>query len=250
MACKLYEILCLGLRPIVFIKLVPPESSEVFLGTELGDLSNLILCQLKLGKLGKIAIKSLDLVARSKSNGVLINDPSQADLRLCHAVLLGQLCVERVNRPTFGCDDRGKGAVSRHGNVVLLVEIEEITMLKIRVILDLINGRLDLGCLQDGLEVHLQEVGHADGLGPSRLLDLLQFRPSLLKVLIGLGKPGAVDQVEVHVFETKLLEGNVKGINGGTLLFGRDLCGNIKLFSGNTACFDGLSKLFLISVDY
>jgi hypothetical protein len=98
--------------------------------------------------------------------------------------------------------------------------------------------------------VHLQEVGHADGLGPSRLLDLLQFSPSLLKVLVGLCEPGSVDQVEVHVLEAKLLEGNFKGFDGGTLLLGRDLCGDIKLFAGNTACLDGMPKLFLVSVDF
>jgi hypothetical protein len=142
-----HSILSLGSRSIVFIELLPPESSEVFLCTELGDLSNLILRQLKPGKPGQVAIKSLDLVACSESNEVLIDNPSETDLRLCHAVFLGQLCVEGVDRSTLGCDNRGKGAVSRHGNVVLLVEIEEITMLKVRVVLDLINGRLDLGCL-------------------------------------------------------------------------------------------------------
>lgn len=53
-------------------------------------------------------------------------------------------------------------------------------MLEIGVVLDLVDGGLDLGCLEDGFEVHLQEVGHADRLDTARRLELLELSPALL----------------------------------------------------------------------
>ena len=203
--------LTMGLRSIVLIKLILPESSEVLLGTKLRDLGNLILCQLKLGKFRQVALKSLNLVACSESNDVLVNNPSKTDLGLCHAVLLSQFCVKRVDRTALGCYNGSEWGVRRHGNVVLLVKIKKIAMLKVRVVLDLVDSRLDFGCLENGLKVHLQEVGNSNGLGLSRFLDPFQLRPALLKVLVSLSKPGAVDQVEIDVVKAKLLEGNVEG---------------------------------------
>jgi hypothetical protein len=81
------------------------------------------------------------------------------------------------------------------------------------VVLDLVDGGLDLGRLEDGLEVHLQEVGHADGLDTTRRLELLELGPALLQVLVSLSKPGTVDQVQIDVIEAELLEGDVKRVN-------------------------------------
>jgi hypothetical protein len=131
---------------------------------------------------------------------------------------------------------------------VLLVEIKKIAMLKVRVVLNLVDSRFDLGCLENRLKMHLQEVRNTNRLGLSRFLDLFQLRPALLKVLVGLSKPGAVDQVKIDVVKAELLEGNVEGVNGRTLLLSRDLGGDIKLFTRNTASLDGLSELFFVAV--
>lgn len=183
------------------------------MASESGDLGNLLRCQLELGKPGQVALESLHLVARCERNDVLIDHPSQTNLRLCDTILLGQLGVKTVDGTTLGRHKRGEGAVGGYSNAVLLVEGNEIAVLEIGVVLDLVDGGLDLGRLEDGLEVHLQEVGHADGLDTTRRLELLKLSPSLLQVLVSLSKPGTVDQVQIDVIEAELLEGDVKRVN-------------------------------------
>lgn len=167
----------------------------MLLTSESRDLGNLLGCQLELGKPGQVALKPLYLVARCEGNNVLVNHPSQTDLGLCDTILLGQLSVKAIDGTTLGRDERSERAVGGHSDAVLLVEGNEVTMLEIGVVLDLVDGRLDLGRLEDGLEVHLQEVGHADGLDTTRRLELLELGPALLEVLVSLGEPGAVNQV-------------------------------------------------------
>lgn len=132
---------------------------------------------------------------------------------------------------------------------MLLVEGNEIAVLEIGVILDLVDGGLDLGRLEDGLEVHLQKVGHANGLDTTRRLELLELSPTLLQVLIGLGEPGTVNQIQIDVVEAELLEGDVKRLNRGTLLLGGDLGGDIKLLPGNASFLDSLTKLLLVAIN-
>lgn len=221
----------------------------MLLASQSGDLGNLLRCQLELGKPGQVALESLHLVARCERNDVLIDHPSETNLRLCDIILLGQFSVKTVDGTTLGCDERGEGTVGGHSNAVLLVEGNEITVLEIRVVLDLVDGGLDLGRLEDGLEVHLQEVGHADGLDTTRRLELLELSPALLQVLVGLGEPGAVDEIQIDVLKAELLKGDVKRVNGGTLLLGGDLGGDIELLPGNATRLDGLAKLLLVAVN-
>lgn len=220
------------------------------MASESRDLGNLLRCQLELGKPGQVALESLHLVARCERNDVLVNHPSQTDLRLCDTILLGQLGVETVDGTALGRHERGEGAVGGHSNVMLLVEGNEIAVLEIGVVLDLVDGGLDLGRLEDGFEVHLQEVGHADGLDTARLLELLELSPALLQVLVGLGEPGTMDQIQIDVVEAELLKGDVKRVNRGTLLLSGDLGGDKELLSGNATLLDGLTKLLLVAVNW
>lgn len=221
----------------------------MLLTSESGDLGNLLGCQLELGKPRQVALESLHLVARCERNDVLIDHPSETNLRLCDTILLGQLSVKTVDGTTLGRDERSEGAVGGYSNAVLLVEGNEIAVLEIGVVLDLVDGGLDLGRLEDGLKVHLQEVGHADGLDTARCLELLELSPALLQVLVGLGEPRAVDQVQIDVLKAELLEGDVKRVNGGTLLLGGDLGGDIELLPGNATGLDSLTKLLLVTVN-
>lgn len=58
-----------------------------------------------------------------------------------------------------------------------------------------------------------------------------------------------MDQVQIDVIEAELLEGDVKRVNGGTLLLGGDLGGDKELLSGNAARLDGLTKFLLVAVN-
>lgn len=58
---------------------------------------------------------------------------------------------------------RAKGAVSGDGNVVLLAHLDEVGLDEVRVVLDLVDGGLDLGVAQDVVEEHGVEVGNANG---------------------------------------------------------------------------------------
>jgi hypothetical protein len=130
-----------------------------------------------------------------------------------------------------------------------LVKVEKVAVLEIWVVLNLVDGRLDLCCLENGLKMHLQEVGDTNRFCFARLLDLLQLGPALLEVLIGLGEPRTVDQIKIHVVEAKLLKGDLEGLDSRALLLSRNLRGDIKLLPGNTSSLDSLSKLFLIAVN-
>lgn len=58
-----------------------------------------------------------------------------------------------------------------------------------------------------------------------------------------------MDQVQIDVIEAELLEGDVKRVNGGTLLLGGDLGGDKELLSGNATRLDGLTKFLLVAVN-
>lgn len=58
---------------------------------------------------------------------------------------------------------RAKGAVGGDGNVVFLTHLDEIWLDEIGVVLDLVDGRLDLCVAEHVVEQHGVKVGHADG---------------------------------------------------------------------------------------
>lgn len=54
---------------------------------------------------------------------------------------------------------------------MLLVEGNEVAMLEVRVVLDLVNRRHHLGCLEESFKMLLEEVGDTNGLCPTGSLD-------------------------------------------------------------------------------
>lgn len=74
-------------------------------------------------------------------------------------------------------------------------------MLKVRVVLDLVNSRWNLGRLENGLDVLLQKIGNSDGFRSSRGFDGFQIGPFLLQFFVGVGKPRCVDEIEVDIVE-------------------------------------------------
>lgn len=78
---------------------------------------------------------------------------------------------------------------------MLLVEGDEIAVLQVRVIFDLVDGRHDLCCGEDGFQVGLQEVGDADGFRAAGSVDGFHVCPFLLQVLSCVGEEGGVNQV-------------------------------------------------------
>ena len=237
------------LPTIVLIKLQASKSSEVMLLAHVRDVLHLLGRQLDLGDLGQIACHALLIPAGGYSYHPLVDAPPQSNLRLGHAVLLCQLRPDRVNRPAFSVDDRSKGGIAGHGNVVLPMEINKVAMLKIRVVLDLIDGGLDGGNFKDCLEVFLEEIGYPDGSSSSRFLDLFQVFPPLLELFLGVREPWPVDEVEVNVLEFKFLQRQRKGFLDAVLLLVRvDFGGDEELLSWHFGSFDGSAKLLLIVI--
>lgn len=54
---------------------------------------------------------------------------------------------------------------------MLSVKVQKVAVLQIGVELDLVDGGRDLCRLEDGLDVLLEEVGDADGLGSTGFLE-------------------------------------------------------------------------------
>lgn len=109
------------------------------------------------------------------------------------------------------------------------------------MILNLINRGWNLGRLQNSLQMLLQKVRHSDGLSPARSLDGFQISPLCLQVLIRVGKPRSVDEVEVYVVEAQLLEGQVKRLEGWLLLLPVGFGSYEELVSWYAGCFNGFS---------
>ena len=121
-------------------------------------------------------------------------------------------------------------------------------MLQIRVELDLVDGGLNLCRLEDGLEVLLEEVGNANGLCSAGLLDLLKVRPALLQLLLGVGEIWRVYEVEIHVLQVELLQGECKGLFGVLLLCSTDFGGDVELLAGQLARLDGGTHFLLVAI--
>lgn len=139
----------------------------------------------------------------------------------------------------------------RNSDALLAVEVQQGSVLKIRVELNLVDGRRDFGRLQHHLEVLLPVVAHADAARPATLLDGLHLRPLDLQLLgLAIGKEGLMDQVQVDVVQAQLLErgreGDLDGLAGGRDV--RALGHDVELLTRHTSLANGLAELGLVGV--
>lgn len=240
----------LPLPPVIWAKFVQPETTKVIPVAHLCYPRHLLLRELKRTQLGQVVLQPALIRARRERNQALIQDPPQPNLGLGNAILARQLRPHGVDGPALGPRQRKQRAVARNSNIVLLVERDQVAVLEIRVVLDLVNSGDHLGRLEDDLDVLLEEVGDADGLGLARGLDGLEVGPLLLQLLVRGGEPGPVEEVEVDVVEAQLLEGQLEGFLRGLLLLAVRLGGDEELAPGDAGRLDGRAELFFVSVHW
>lgn len=145
------------LRSIILSEASRPESSVVLLVPNLSNLLDFFRSQLEIQNLPH-ALQSVFLATGSHHYHVVIDAPSKRNLCCGDAVLLRELLVRLVEWAWSSSEGGGKWGVGRSSNVVLAVEVEQVFMLEVRVVFDLVDGRNDLGGLEDGLKVLLGEI--------------------------------------------------------------------------------------------
>lgn len=236
------------LAPVIGIKLVRPKGAEVLLVARLCNLLHLFGGELEGRHLGEISLQPLLVGAGSNGYDALVNGPAQADLGLGDAVLFRQPAPERRDGPILEARDGNQGPVCSDCDLVLVVEVEQVAVLQVRVELDLVDGRRDLGSPQDDLEMLLEEVGNADGLGFAGLLDGLHVGPFLLQDLIGAAVERDVDEVEVDVVQTQFLQGGIKVLLGDLGIASGKLGGDKETLPGHARRLDAGPQLLLVVV--
>ena len=122
-------------------------------------------------------------------------------------------------------------------------------MLQIRVVLNLIDGRRDLGRLKDRLYVFLEKIRHADGFGFTGLLNCFHGCPGLLQILRSFGIEGCVDEVEVHVIQSKFLERGFKCDLYVLLQFAGEFGNNIEVLPRHAGFLNGCAQLLLVTIN-
>lgn len=153
---------------------------------------NLLWSQLE-GHRPQVVTQSLLLARSSNGHNVLINAPPQADLSWVYSILLRQTLQDAINWSTSSFGDSRQWAVSRSGNALLLVVLEEIRMLEVRVELDLIDRRRVLAVLEDDVEVLREVVADADGFCKAFVFELLHLLPFGLVFFLAIGEEGSVN---------------------------------------------------------
>lgn len=97
----------------------------------------------------------------------------------------------------------------------------------------------------------LNVVGHANGLGPTRLLDSLHLSPFVLCLLgIILGPEGGVNQIEVNIVESHRFQRGREGLFDGLALPGRALGGDKQVLTRNLGLFDCSTEFLLVSIGF
>lgn len=245
---NLYPHSSCHLSAVILGKLVVPESSVVLLLSNIRNGLNFLGRELEARQLPQVPLKTLFIGTRGDGDDALVHDPAEGDISRADTVLLGQLGIRGVERARRGLGDCAQGAVGRDGNVVLAVELDQVAVLEVRVVLDLVDGGRDAGGLEDDLEVLLQKVGHANGPGLARVLDSLDLAPDLLELLGRVGQVRRVHEVQVHVVELQLLEGQLKGLLHVLLLGAVELGRHVQLLTGRTSILDGETQLLLVAI--
>lgn len=133
---------------------------------------------------------------------------------------------------------------------MLAVKVQKISVLQIRVELNLVDGRLDLCRLEDYLKVLLEKVGDTDRPSLAGFLDGFEICPFLLKLLGAICEVRRMDEIQIHVVQPQLYEGLLKSFLGVALPGATALGHNVELVPGHLGGLDGGTHLGLILVHY
>lgn len=154
-----------------------------------GDLFNVLLVEIEAVD---VEVLGEDLgAARLGDDGqAALRGPAEQDLRGLLAVLLGdarddvvleqrdqRLGVLEAELEEAG---RAEGAVRRHGDALLLGQVEQLLLHQVRVVLDLQRGRRDARVPQHVVDELGLEVGDADAAGQAGVDEALDGPPGVL----------------------------------------------------------------------
>lgn len=193
-----------------------------------GNGLDLLLGQVERGGL-EVLLESLDAVGLGDDDDVALCAPSEQDLAGGDAVLLGgsldgvdlEQRLDLLGLGVVQLNERGraKGGVAGDGNVVLLSHGDELGLGEVRVVLDLEDGRGDLGVRQQIVDQLGVEVGDTNGLEDALgvlggLDELLQGAPGLRDGDLGQGGGLGLLLVGPEAGPSQLLKGNELESNG------------------------------------
>lgn len=252
--------------PVIFGILIPPECTVMLLLPETRDLLHFLRSQLE-RQCAQVAGQASFLSARRDSHASSVKRPTQQDLGFTDRVLLGQGRQQRIQGSATRASNRCKTGIACRLDPFTLVKFNQLPMLEIRMELDLVHRRHNLGSFEKRLEMALPKVGHADGPSFSRCLDLLHCSPGTLKLIFRLGKERSMDQVpcavstvyefgrttrenlQINVIQPKLFQA---GVNGRRDIgdVDVDLGGHKQLFSRESTFFDSVAQFVLGSINF
>lgn len=225
-----------------------PEPSEMMFLAHARDLFDFLGGQLE-GKHPQVIAQSLLLGAGGDGHNTLLNHPSQEYFAGTDRIFLGQRGQQRVKWSATGFGDGQERPVGCEFDVLVFVICHQVSVLQVRMELDLIDGWPNFGSLEDRLEVWLEEVADPDALRLPTCGHLFQLRPFLLELgIVTFGEERRVDQVEVDIVQPQLFQTRIDG--------GRDICdvgnhlgGDEELVTRHAALLDGVAQLLFRVVD-
>lgn len=156
----------------------------------------------------KVALDAVGSQRLGEDDVATSSVPVEEDLGRSLAVLLGNLANSGVLKLVAA----GEGRVSLNLDAVLVAQVDESLALAEWVDLNLVDGGDNVRVLDEVLDVGSTEVGDANRLDLAKLLGNLKSAPRFETLLLIFGR--GVDQVEVEVVKTELVEGGAEGVEG------------------------------------
>lgn len=206
-------------------------------------------------RLGKLEVERLQVALDAAGSERLGEDnvaaggvPVQKDLSGSLVVLLGNSADGGILELVAASE----GRVGLDLDAVLVAELDESLTLAERVDLDLVDSGDNLGVVDKILEVGGTEVGDTDGADLTQTLGGLKGAPRLKTLLLILSR--RVDQVEVEVVKTELVEGRAKGVEGSLVAVVGipELRADVDLLTGSVGFLhpgaDGTSASLLVGI--
>lgn len=204
---------------------------------------------------GEGEVKALEVALDARGGQALGQDDVTASSVPIEQDLCGSLVVLGGNRIDGGIlklVTSGKGGVSLDLDTVGVAELDESLALAEGVDLDLIDGRNDGGVLNKTLDVRGTKVGDADGPYLAELLGGLEGAPGIKALLLILGR--GVNQVQVEIVQTELLQRGAEGIEGGlvTVVSIPQLGADVDILTGSAGLLkpsaDGTTASLLVGI--
>ena len=205
-------------------------ASDVVLLAELIDGLDILGGELEVEAV-EVALDAVGSQALGQDNVAASSVPVEEDLGGGLAVLLSDAADGRVLELVAS----GERRVRLDEDAVLGAEVDKSLALAEGVELHLVDGGDDLGVVEEVVDVAGTEVGDADGPDLAQLLRNLERTPASETLLLVLTR--GVDEVEVKVVQTKLVQRVDEGVEGSleTMVGIPDLRADIDLLTGSAS---------------